>query len=496
MRGCFTLQGQPSQQNWWRGPLAIRTSSPFLARLALPTGALAEGRASPETNRHDWIGIFSPGEAASDHANRWYLVTAERIGAGIHWHQDYVPQEAALYEVRYYSHRDELLATAPLAVQGDLECLRLASGAHGGLFPLPIRARFGHDFVLRFVMPDGCTAKDWIGFYKQGALDSDWLESCWNWCSPDGERPHVLSPGVILWSAERIPKEEGIYELRYLRSPCLDALGVSRPFRLMEQQQCPMCLDQSDKDSESSLANTVILDCGHWLHKECAERMLVSGLEHPSRRLSFGHTRCPLCQSAPLDHPSLEHLWAPTQHLQRQAEIVVKCRAAFEGASPEEAVKLFLDGSPRGYAIYRCSVCRYLFYNGLIGCALGGPDEDLPPAVCHACRPPPDICPCGSWVYKCDYCCSLATFECGNGRHYCDACHESGEELWKMRLAGSLHEHREAGPGGSQLGEDQCPLLLNGWTSHCPSGETCGRCLLLCPHHESGQGLRRVATCG
>lgn len=77
---------------------------------------------------------------------------------------------------------------------------------------------------------------------------------------------------------------------------------------------------------------------------------------------------------------------------------------------------------------YKCARCEAIFCGGKADCA-GSAELDPATLLCqdcawldaksdHKCR----VHGAAKVVFKCDSCCSVATFEC-SGNHYCDQCH-------------------------------------------------------------------------
>jgi len=85
-------------------------------------------------------------------------------------------------------------------------------------------------------------------------------------------------------------------------------------------------------------------------------------------------------------------------------------------------------------------------------------------------------------VWKCRFCCSLATFNCnmsaypGQLTHYCSECHDQPGTMIDHQKAGTLPKC-PAGPCGKQL-TGPCPLLAMGFRHPSPDQECCLDCLL------------------
>lgn len=177
---------------------------------------------------------------------------------------------------------------------------------------------------------------------------------------------------------------------------------------------CPICLSNL---TEQPVVST---RCGHLFHAECLASRVQVGARHNigGDRLLFDFMECPLCKSPGIERlPSLRRL----PELKRQLELksMVACQRASLG-----------EGR---FAFQVCQKCKVPYCSGADDChsqVSNGLD-----AVCAPCREDkpagkPHVCERHGEdfiVWKCRYCCSVATFQCFSGEqqlHVCETCHE------------------------------------------------------------------------
>jgi len=210
---------------------------------------------------------------------------------------------------------------------------------------------------------------------------------------------------------------------------------------------CAICLEAGEA--------MICLDCGHEFHRACLEAQVASGcMTRP--RLTFGFLRCALCRT-PMRQGVIDGL-EPHLELQSRVQSVCLARATEDGTIDgldTMATEAANEAALQAMAAYHCARCDAVFCAGKAECA-GGADPDPTTLLCqdcawrdaksdHKCR----VHGASKAVYKCDCCCSVATFDC-SGNHYCDWCHSHTSD------------------GG--IGRPQC------------RGRVCDRCPLSLPH--------------
>lgn len=237
-----------------------------------------------------------------------------------------------------------------------------------------------------------------------------------------------------------------------------------------EEDGCPICLCEVSEEPHFKLPC-----CGNELHAECFLQQLKSF----KRGLWTGtHLHCPLCRENFFEGDrTSQWFWVDYQPLY---EVVSRQPGFnyrdFENAiqsrySQYQSVKKLLkekdDSVPEeergGWAVQICDLCQCPHISGKLTCAEEMNFDFDAEFVCDACE----------WghkeakdhrcfkhgkkyaVFKCDSCCSLATWDCFSN-HYCERCHQS---------ACSTKNYPCPGP-------DKCPLgIAHPKNSHGRHGE-------------------------
>jgi len=230
---------------------------------------------------------------------------------------------------------------------------------------------------------------------------------------------------------------------------------------------CIICLEQ---------VRTCVLECGHTVCQECLQSQLNS--RWPGDRITFGYLRCGICR-APLAHESItQQLKSHTDFQEKVAEVALtgarengllndlynKSYERAEILSPEYV----LQYATNRMVVCQCSECQVPYCAGVAECA-----QLMDTGMSHQ-KP---RCPSCIWkstsgahgrkcekhgpqfaIYKCDCCCSLAVWQCGNS-HFCEPCH-----------SGQPREHFCCS------GPEDCPLGI----AHPPNGPSPGNCVFGC----------------
>lgn len=215
------------------------------------------------------------------------------------------------------------------------------------------------------------------------------------------------------------------------------------------------------------------LDCGHTFHVSCLLAQIDNGTRHNAGagvRLTHRFLDCAVCRKQL--HISrrdgrlraaaaLSSAAAAPRREREQCYQVCYTRARREGAIKglrrmgAEQARAAVE---RTMAAYRCTNCSGVFCGGLNACTAagdesggnGGANGRGAVMLCHECSYSMQARKCDKHgaryaVYKCDCCCSIATYDCG-GNHYCDQCHATPYDGAKLR------QHCRGRP------EDKCPL--------------------------------------
>lgn len=190
---------------------------------------------------------------------------------------------------------------------------------------------------------------------------------------------------------------------------------------------CYICLDDND-------GKHIILKCKHGVHANCLEtqvRHIKTVGQIPAK---FG--QCGICST-----------WIQTKKLTHDLHSDVKeLRRYYE-----------LWGKGKHSRVYRCYICANLFHEKKPRCA-----DDIQEATPSTIRCMKCVNLCDKHgdeylVYKCRFCCKIATYHCGNGNHMCNECHEIQTPKPCIGiLGGCIGDHITNGEGSQCYGCAMC----------------------------------------
>lgn len=182
-------------------------------------------------------------------------------------------------------------------------------------------------------------------------------------------------------------------------------------------------------------APCVYLSCGHTFHYLCILERLQRKWSGPS--INFSYLTCPLCNTF-ISHPMLP--LHEDQALYAEVKRKALERLYLEDMDEDEVVtskegRFYND--PAGYALsifsfYKCFYCASPYFGGKRRCEEGLPvdnevsDFDPKSYICSTCST--RVCPLHGdqgMMFKCRFCCNVATWFCFGNTHYCDKCHET-----------------------------------------------------------------------
>lgn len=253
--------------------------------------------------------------------------------------------------------------------------------------------------------------------------------------------------------------------------------------------ECAICFGSLEEDEVITLTT-----CGHKWHLECLKDQLQHAQPNPGKRLLFSGCRCAKCGIF-CDHPALRHLTNSTDELRLKVDELIKTQVLADNNNSTDHLLSAeaLDDARRRYAFYLCSSCQEPYFGGTIDCADTAQGE-VPPKerLCVACAPSllqsqqcrQPLQHRGFHVWKCRYCCQVATHVCYGTVHFCNDCHDRN----------SQHVQQQQQSANSNI--NQPPDLLQALP--CP-GEEC-----IYPkrpnetHHQNGTSAacEQVYHCG
>merc|ERR1712000_560100 len=111
----------------------------------------------------------------------------------------------------------------------------------------------------------------------------------------------------------------------------------------------------------------------------------------------------------------------------------------------------FEDEGVKKFNFYECSKCTSLYFGGLHECGeqVEVPQSELICGGCRGCK----IHGSDHMIYKCRFCCSVATYFCFGHTHFCTPCHD---KPWDI-VHGNHYAYLKASLP-SCPGKDKCPL--------------------------------------
>ena len=227
--------------------------------------------------------------------------------------------------------------------------------------------------------------------------------------------------------------------------PCMHP-DCARPSAPCEQDYCGICWVE-----DLASAPVIKLRCGHVFHYECVRRKIINRWSTP--HISFGFLECSVCRED-ISHPSLKDLLAPIHKIQ-QVVLAGALRLLLQNRMLRDESVVTRGVSPRYYKrpdlyaaseflFYECHKCGKPYYGGRRNCgeAVEG-DPDPKELVCLDCsglaknacvkRGHRDYV-----VWKCRFCCSIATWYCWGSTHFCEKCHAKCWSLKKLLDSGEV----------------------------------------------------------
>lgn len=207
------------------------------------------------------------------------------------------------------------------------------------------------------------------------------------------------------------------------------------------------------------------LGCGHVFHTDCVVSRLLCKWGSGAINLSFA--TCPLC-SEPLrwSGQNNEIVQALLMAERLRADLLLRAKVLIESKIVEVA-----DDVPESEAaahalkkvnFYTCFQCKSAYYGGKVECGVAPLEVDASEYVCGGCvgckkHGARDL------IYKCKFCCSVATFFCFGNTHFCQPCHDR----WTTMVDRSNYAMLAGEASLKGCCKETCPLGID----HPPNGE-------------------------
>lgn len=294
----------------------------------------------------------------------------------------------------------------------------------------------------------------------------------------DTENEKKISTKIIIQNGADAEQDEDGLDISYFQD---------------ESTDCALCLEPLQGQEVIELTT-----CGHRWHLDCIKEQLAHAQPNPAQRLVLTGCRCAKC-GAVCDHPSLRHLTRKTDSLLQKVDAVL-CEQ-FDLHGEQE-----LEEARRKYAIYMCSNCHEPYFGGTIACA-DTADGEVPPEerLCVACAPNRILTrvQCrhplehrGHHVWKCRYCCNVATHVCYGTVHFCQTCHErNSQRVAALSRQQRRRQRHQVSNNGKQHKPPACLTAIP-----CSGGDACPfpRPTRDQKHHQNGPSANceQVYYCG
>jgi hypothetical protein len=204
--------------------------------------------------------------------------------------------------------------------------------------------------------------------------------------------------------------------------------------RFAPPKTCYICMG----DEQQQLIT--LRSCGHSVHQDCIEGQLSAGWT--GKRISFGFLSCGECRK-PIAHKNLSEALAPHYDLKKKVEEICYSKCLEDNiiddleSKKNKNYQKSMEECFNVLSCFICTVCNKPFSGGRMDCA-DDDDLDVSTIKCPSCAfdevdQKEEL---ENWrgkcrthgykyaMYKCDSCCSVATFDC-RSNHYCSRCHNS-----------------------------------------------------------------------
>ena len=229
--------------------------------------------------------------------------------------------------------------------------------------------------------------------------------------------------------------------------------------------QCPICFDDDP-------VGMIQLRCGHVGHYDCLKQQIDSG--YSGKRISFNYLKCSACrQDLEEEKGSAKLVKLLKPHFKLKKEITALSVKECVDNAYIPNFKTMLRSQKKNaeaaalaeVACYYCATCKKPFSAGRVDC-MNDMGIDVSVVKCGEClwnSRPPSARKCtkhtGKWdpIYKCDHCCGVASYICGND-YYCEQCHTPPYPPghgWKLAKP---YEKRKVGQGQECRGYGKCTL--------------------------------------
>ena len=171
--------------------------------------------------------------------------------------------------------------------------------------------------------------------------------------------------------------------------------------------------------------------CSHVFHYNCFVKQIDSGVyaNYTRNRLDFSHCLCSVCKSLML--PAQTPLLRSFQDEKlKYIDLIRRCVYQLRAEKLEIP---FGEGEEefalRKFNFYNCHICQSIYYGGRRECGVDVEGIHSSKFACGGCRNKCKFHDPEYSIYKCRYCCNLATYFCFGTTHFCADCHDN---IWGL----------------------------------------------------------------
>jgi hypothetical protein len=209
---------------------------------------------------------------------------------------------------------------------------------------------------------------------------------------------------------------------------------------------CGICReDVQNNDEDESGALIQLASCNHQAHISCLKQQLEA--RWAGKNISFAYIQCCECRTS-LTHDVLTLYLSPHLRLKENVETLCRQQALADDENGvfanklEENFDMATAECMKLFSCYICSTCEEPFCGGRVDCAqdihINVSEMKCPKCAFNQQQKLADTTAkeeaVATWrgkcaehgfkfaIYKCDSCCSVATWDC-RSNHYCNRCH-------------------------------------------------------------------------
>jgi len=220
----------------------------------------------------------------------------------------------------------------------------------------------------------------------------------------------------------------------------------------LQAETCLLCLERMDS------AAVVKLQCSHIFHYACIQEKLSFGSVGSSGEYNLNYAKCLVCDDW-IKHT--EAFWKESNELKILCERIERLIQMEHGAD--------IENKRSNLSIYRCHCCKLPYVGGRKYCneEFIASQEDASTKICPSCSITKhqlqncEIHGMDSIIYKCNFCCSAASYFCWGTTHFCKDCHDRQGRGERLNLI-PLDKFPQCDS------QETCPLRV----SHPPNGSS------------------------